>query len=189
MHSVQAACDHFGDARMGSASNAHNVCVSRNKGVATMYQYLFSHILFIDNDVTIPPDAIEKLVALDANVATGCVPTTVGDQPFIAVAQSVVRATMAITWRTRWFSGVQETEICGGACLLVRREVFGKVGFPWFRWPEFYTNNHYSFHSEDVDFCNRVLAAGLGPIMAHGDVRCGHSRVVDAASLIEEEHG
>ena len=33
----------------------------------------FSHILFIDNDVTVPPDAIARLVALDANVATGCV--------------------------------------------------------------------------------------------------------------------
>lgn len=173
---------------MGSTANAHNVCVSRNKGVTKLLGHdEFTHIMFVDNDVTIPDDAIGRLMSLDANVATGCVPTTVRDVPFIAVAQSVEPVTNAITWQRHWFSGARETEACGAACLLIRREVFGAIGFPWFRWPEYYVDARYYYHSEDIDFCNRVMADGLGPIMAHGDVRCGHQRNIDTSTLIRDE--
>lgn len=192
VQAAQAACDHFGEgAHLGSTSNAHNVCASRNKGVAQMLSRGFSHILFIDNDVTVPLDTISRLMALDANVATGCVPTTInGSSPlkaFITVAQHVEEGTNRITWYSKWFDGVRSTEACGGACLLVKRDVFEAIGFPWFQWPERYEGEAYSYFSEDVDFCNRVMAAGLGPIMADGAVRCGHERRINVASVIKEE--
>ena len=188
VQAAQAACAHFsGTAMMGFTKNAHNVCVSRNEGVAKMMSSDFTHILFVDNDVTIPIDAIERLMELDSNVATGCVPTTVSDRPFITVAQKFDPLTNAVTWQSAWFAGVRDTPICGGACLLVKREVFETLGFPWFRWPERLSGGCHAFTSEDVDFCVRVGAAGLGPIRAHGDVRCGHERRLNVASLIKDE--
>ena len=191
LHSAEEACRFYGDAKVGTTRNAHNVCVSRNMGVAKMLEHGFDHILFLDNDVTIEPNAIHNLVKLDANVATGCVPTTICEggrlATFLSVAQSVDSKTNAITWQRHWFDGVRDTEACGAACLLIRREVFDKLEFPWFRWPEFYEDGRYYFFSEDIDFCNRVMAAGLGPIRAHGQVRCGHSRGVNVADLIKEE--
>jgi len=184
LEAAKEACLHYGDAKVFSAQQAHNVCVTRNKGVAMFLKTDCSHLLFVDNDVIMPPDAIEKLVAVGANVVTGCVPSITNGQIFIMAATGYNKENREITWGTFWFDGVSEVPVCGCGCILIRREVFETLPFPWFRWPEYYTDEKHYYTSEDVTFCEDVIEGGLGPIMAHGDVRCGHLREVDLSDYV-----
>ena len=53
------------------------------------------------------------------------------------------------------------------------------MGYPWFVWPE--DKNL----GEDTEFCLRVNHKGFGPIMARGDLRCGHYKTVDMAFMVD----
>jgi GT2 family glycosyltransferase len=170
----------FQDASVIVVENRHNVCASRNEGVVKLLNTDADHLLFVDDDTTIPPDTIPLLLECDSPVATGCVPTIIDGRAVLAISERK----KDLQWRDRWFGGIQDIELCGAACLLIRRELFENMAFPWFTYPQFREKGKFSFFSDDVAFCRRVASEGHGPIKAHGDVRCDHTKVVHCASLI-----
>lgn len=183
---ITEACGYHGSSSIFIASNPHNVCVSRNMGIAVLLNSDHSHILFVDDDTTIPPETISLLEGLGANVASGCVPTTRNKPPFLFLTIASGCTEDGCTWRDHWFDGVVETPVCGGACMMVKREVFEKIGFPWFVYPQTYKDGILHYESEDIGFCRKINKLGLGPIMAHGNVRCGHTRLTDVAQFMTE---
>lgn len=176
---LSEACRRVG-ATWGHTVCPHSVDVARNQAVALAYGQHASHLFFVDNDTHIEVDALEKLLSLEAAVATGCTPTTsrfCGEhesEPFINIAMATTPDGRPIFLK-HWFNGPREALYCGASCLLVRMDVFAHVGFPWFAMRHEWDGRHYRNVSEDLDFCERVRRAGL-QIMAHGDVRCDHDR-------------
>ena len=184
VNAVNEACADYGDAVATIVRNRHTVCVSRNRGVAHLLKGIYSHILFVDDDTTIPVDTIKLLLECDSNVATGCVPTTIGGKAVLTVADC--EDGLGYQWRQEWFDGIVTTPACGGACMLIRRDVFTRMGFPWFTSPEFHEDGKHTWFSDDIAFCKKVCEYGIGPIMAHGNVRCGHTKLVNVEDFITD---
>lgn len=71
--------------------------------------------------------------------------------------------------------------------MLVQRDLFRRVGFPWFRWPQWLDDDGtLRQHSDDLDFCLRVLKGKHGIVYANPRVRCGHLKEVDLAEQFAE---
>ncbi len=178
--SVSQACKTHGDAAFTITKNRHNVCSSRNMGIATFLGSKATHLLFVDDDTIIPTDTISTLLECKAAVATGCVPTMIDGKPVLAVAKA--EDPPGYEWYDQWFDGIKDVPACGGACMLIDRIVLEKMEFPWFTYPEFYLGGKYSYHSDDVAFCKRISGDWL--IKAHGNVRCRHTKQVEVGSLM-----
>lgn len=161
----------------------YGVAIGRNRVVATFLASDCTHLLFIDDDVCIPPDTITRLVEADADIAGGC---------YVFLAEQGRRIVPSIAvrvdgdWVRQWFDGVIEADRVATGCMLIQRDVFGRVGNPgaWFQWPSWLNEDgHFESTSDDVDFCRRAKDAGCR-IVAHGNVRCGHFRRIDLGALV-----
>lgn len=190
LRAVEAACASLPGSSLQHMTCAHGRAVTCNKAVSIAKAGGFTHLLFVDNNTIIPPHGIESLLKLNARIATGCVPTTTvnasSTSPHLNVAICEDRGKPV--WRERWFAGIRETPFCEASCLLVRMDVFERIDFPWFRSVETWddSGNAYEMRHEDLDFCDRVTAAGM-IILADGNVRCGHWREVDVAEFVSDE--
>jgi GT2 family glycosyltransferase len=184
---MSAACRRVG-CDWGHTANHLSVCTSRNQAVALAKGAAASHLFMCDNDTHIPPGAIERLLDLNAAVATGCTPTTFrspdGDVPVINIADDCDEYGQPQFYR-EWFSGLRAVNWCGASCILIDMDVFDTVGFPWFSMDQDWDGRKYSCWSEDLSFCRKLHDHGIES-MADGDVRCRHDRRVECGALIPQ---
>lgn len=161
----------------------YGVALGRNRAVASFLQSDYSHLLFVDDDVVVPPNTINDLLECDSDIAAGC---------YVMLHPINRRATPVLTvfdgeqWATEWFDGVRDVEQAATGCMLICRDVFAKVGTPgeWFRWPSWLDDGGVLQHrSDDVEFCRQARDRGF-KIRAHGNVRCGHLRLIDLGCLL-----
>jgi GR25 family glycosyltransferase involved in LPS biosynthesis len=66
---------------------------------------------------------------------------------------------------------LQEIGGCGFGCVLVKKEVFSAIQYPWFFYHQALNHNHT--FSEDLDFCKKVLERGF-KIYADSSILCKH---------------
>jgi GT2 family glycosyltransferase len=156
---------------------------ARNRAVAAMLKADWTHLLFVDDDVRVDCDTVTKLLECDTDIAAGCY-VILREEGGAHIPVIAVKTDGA--WATDWWDGPRECDAAGTGCMLIRREVFAKVGQPgnWFRWPTWINEDgDLEGCSDDVDFCNRAKAAGCS-IAAHGNVRCNHFRNMDLTVLM-----
>ena len=149
----------------------------------------YDRLLMVDNDVTPPKDALVNLLEHDADCVSGfylhrnadnrpsdrtCVcrlyqPS--GEPYFNYTAESEYTKGELAGMRER---GENLVEIHGGGmgCILVKADVFVRVGYPWFDWVN-YADSRRGMLSEDLYFCEKLRNAN---IKRHVDARvaCGH---------------
>lgn len=182
---AMAACVHANskgvNTSFGYASSKYAVHVARNQAVGSMPDNA-THLLFVDNDISVQEDAIELLLQVPCDIAAGCyVQMNKRGKlwPHIAVMKDS-------EWlRERWDGVLEGVDCAGTGCMLIRREVFEALEFPWFQWPLSLAGGEVRQISDDVDFCNRAKDAGF-TIGAHGNVFCGHEKTIDSAVMISE---
>ncbi len=169
---------------MSIAKYPYGVAMCRNRGV---FDFLrderFDRLLFVDDDVLIPDHTITTLAAVDADIVFGCYGTVRINPIDGHFKTEVLIRPKGKDWLTDWFDGVIDADCGGGGCMMIRRDVFSKIGFPWFRWPEQLTPNDIAMQSDDGNFCDRALAVDC-TIKAHGNVRCGHNKTIDVSKLV-----
>lgn len=187
---MQAACRHA--AEIGRASgvaicreNKYGVAPCRNMGVGFMLaDKEYTHLLFVDDDVYVPPDTIAKLLDARKDIVGGCYASYYN-------AGDLNVETYVVAWDEnrkkirKWFKGLRRVAGVGTGCILIRRTVLEQIEFPWFRWGESWDGTNYEHWSDDLEFCNRAGKLGF-EIWAHGDVRCGHVKPVDIANFVTE---
>ena len=176
-------------ARVEVVESPYGPHIARNLSVASFLKGDDTHLLFVDDDVLVPAGVLVRLADHDVDVVAGCVPALkhIGGYavPYIAVRDGMKSPG---TWSTSWFDGLRETTGVGAACLLIRRQVLERLDFPWFRWEQEWNGGHYTYHTEDLDFCDRVRSLGFR-IYADGAVRCGHIKQVDVGAMIPSTAG
>jgi GT2 family glycosyltransferase len=186
---VKAAARHVAEIGRATAFLAihpckYGVAQARNMAVAEMLSDKCSHLFFCDDDVYVPENTISELVAMDKDIAGGCYPS-VKQNPGELKVETYVVVTENRKWIKHWFKGTRQVDAVGTGCVLIKRSVFEKMPFPWFRWGEHLIEGKYQQQSDDLDFCNRCRQKGI-EVWANGDIRCGHVKPVDVANFIVE---
>lgn len=120
----------------------------------------FDYLLSVDSDIVLPKDTLVKMLQHDKDLVTG------------VYIQRKHGAQIPEVYQLNSFGGVTNmsldqlatnslTEIagCGFGCVLVKKEVFAKVGYPQFEYHS--AVDHRFTVSEDVDFCRKSRDAGF----------------------------
>lgn len=162
----------------------YGVAACRNKAVDLFLRTSAERLLFVDDDVLLPVNAVTAMSVVDADITLGCYGFVRYDTKG-GFTKSISVCWHDKGWATDWFDGVVNADSGGGGCMMIRRHVFERCGFPWFDWREKRTDGGIELHSEDCEFCDRAAALGM-TIKAHGGVRCGHLKTLDVSKLFDK---
>jgi hypothetical protein len=142
-----------------------------------------SHLFFVDSDVVPSNDCIDKLLALNVPIATGC-------YPYLGIDGLIWLVGLKDKWGIYQFHKELpdepfEIDVCGAGCLLIRRDVFDSIEGPWFKFAELESSYSIRHYEEDIYFCEKAKAANL-KIICDPRVKCGHFKTVDLKIFMEQ---
>ena len=165
-----------------------NIAQNRTKGVMGAIQ---NHnprwIFFVDDDMVVPADTIIRLIEADRDIVSGfCV---MRKRPFSPCAY------IRNDDNEKFYDPIKdwpddtliEVDAVGGACMLIKAEVFNNIKRPWFH---FYSDRDMDM-GEDIFFCRKAKRKGYkiwldtGLIIGHvGD--CAYT-IFDYLSFREQQ--
>lgn len=140
----------------------------------------YTHLFMVDSDEAIPIDTVERLLKLDAPLATGCYPAKCGTSIKWALAYKGTDGHYRLIDKLTDSSAPFAVDAGGAGCLLIRRDVFDKVTYPWFRWIE---NDDGTQMSEDIHFFDKCVNAGIRCI-ADPTVLVRHYKTMDLLGIM-----
>lgn len=125
-----------------------------------------THILFFDSDMTLPSNGLQMLLEDDKDIVGGlCFTRRLPVEP--TVYESIIKEDKELYRNLYSYprDSVFETDATGGACLLVKKDVFLKMEHPWFEF-----KHHFG---EDIYFCRKAKELGY-KIWVDSRVKVGH---------------
>jgi FkbM family methyltransferase len=127
----------------------------------------FDYLFAVDHDVTFKPDTLKKMLQHDVDMVAGIYRQRTPDQHIEIYDLNQQRMKMeALVGR-----GLVQIGGCGFGCVLVKKEVMVKVGYPQFEYHP--ALDHNNTISEDNDFCKKAANAGFS-IWCDPSILCGH---------------
>jgi len=156
---------------------------ARNRAVNIFLQNeQFTHLFFLDDDVIPPDDCIDKLLSLKAPITSGIYPLispvgiqwSVGERgldPQPNRGKYVYKLVDRLKSHTEPF----EADMAGTGCLLIRRDVFDKLEWPYFKTLSFKDGSRMT---EDTYFFERTFEAGI-KLIIHPEIQCSHNKTID----------
>ena len=143
--------------------------LARNQIVDIAQQQRASHLMFLDTDMTFPPDTLQRLIAHDKDIVSGLyferyAPYRPMLRQRFEDGYSLVNYPPA---------GLVECDALGAGCILIRMEVFQKLAKPCFEYRLSTSGIKETFLTEDIVFCERARKAGF-KIFCDTSIRCGH---------------
>jgi len=147
--------------------------MARNEAARMFLESDAGYLWFVDADMAIPGDTLERLLGMDASMASGvCFRKMPGDDKLSAVCRVDEEGETVFYRESEIPEGVFEADGVGAACLLIRRDVVEACveAAPGGR-PFVYC--HEPVISEDLWFCNIAKSLGFR-IMIDGGARVGH---------------
>jgi len=140
----------------------------------------FNGILFVDSDMILPKDTLEKLMAYNKDIITGVYikkddnnEVTIYKRKEETVGQPVNNysfRTITKEEMTNIPSNIIEINACGFGCILVKMSVFKKLTKPYF---DFNFTPGYDRISEDFYFCSKAEESKI-KIYAALNIQAGH---------------
>jgi FkbM family methyltransferase len=127
----------------------------------------FDYLFAVDHDVTFAPDTLKKMLYHDKDVVSGIYRQRLPVQAIEIYDLNQRRMDIS------QLVGKPLVQIggCGFGCVLVKKEVMVKVGYPQFEYHP--ALDHNNTISEDNDFCRKVSKAGFS-IWCDPSILCGH---------------
>ena len=135
------------------------------------YDYLFA----VDHDVTFAPDTLKKLLEHDKDYVTGVYRQRLDPEVIEIYGLDNLRKP---AYSELYGKGLVEIGASGFGCVLVKRDVFVNVGYPYFVYKD--AIDHKDTFSEDLDFCTKARSKGH-KLYVDPSIVCGHigTRVFD----------
>ncbi len=150
------------------------VSMNRNRLVRCALERGSSHILFIDNDQTFQPSAIQRLIDADKDIVGAMYNARgVPGKPVVSTIKLVDPATDPNKGEivTSEFSAqLFKTFSLGTGFLLIKTDVFRKMQSPWFVDGE---DEKGECFTEDVEFCKKAHKAGFD-VWCSPTIKVGH---------------
>lgn len=167
----------------------YDVATARNRIAQKSLDLGADYVLMVDNDVTLPKDALVKLLENAKEVNLGYYPHRGSDNRYngrtcICKLKDVhgkeyyhyplESEYTANEMHILADAGVTKIIVHGGGmgCALIRTDVFRKTSYPWYDWVN-YGDANRGMLSEDLYFCSLCRASKI-PIYADVRVGCGH---------------
>ena len=167
----------------------YDVATARNRIARLAMDLETDYVLSVDNDVTLPENALKNLLENDKDVCVGyyahrdkdnlyrgrtCIcklKDEEGKEYYHYPLESEYTAEELLEMKN---AGVNAFEIHGGGmgCALVKTSVFKRLEYPWYDWVN-YGDKNRGMLSEDLFFCVLCRSNGI-PIYADARVGCGH---------------
>ncbi|GIV82780.1 MAG: hypothetical protein KatS3mg051_2134 [Anaerolineae bacterium] len=123
----------FGRCDAPRGTKYQDLCAKHNEARTMVLDGGYDAVLFVENDMVVPPDTLERLCAVDADVAYGLYVSRHGWNRWLAfhsihgyggVSYSQDPERMRAVWGT-----VSETLGVGMGCTLIHRHVLERIGF------------------------------------------------------------
>lgn len=125
------------------------VAASRNRGIRAALDLSPDHILFLDSDMSFPPDALERLISADKDIVGANY--VMRNQPHKSLAIPLGR-------EAQYVSGLVEVEGLPGGLVLLNPKVFHTMEQPWFETPPV---DGGELKGEDYHFFDKARALGF----------------------------
>lgn len=134
-----------------------------------------THILFVDSDMRFPMSTLERLLA--------------HDKPIVACNYSTRKfpiQPVAFSNDENWdrvetkpdSTGLEPVASIGMGIMLIKAEVFDKIGMPYFMIG--YSQKSHAYTGEDIYFCRKARAAGYEVLVDHDlSKEIGHTGAID----------
>lgn len=151
--------------------------MARNYMVEAFMETDCTHLFMVDADTIPPGDTIDRLLAIDADVATGITPIMNKEgklsNVFVEKEKEGRGTPLTLDEVAKKKAPFPITGV-GLACALIKREVFEKLEKPvysslWFQNGEFIEG--------DIHFVGKALEAGF-KVMADPSIICGHVKQI-----------
>lgn len=148
-----------------------SIVQNRNKIIQHVSEKKYDYLFFVDTDVLLPEDAIEKLLSVNQAIASGIYLGAIPMQGTVKIApiiydfgdkEDYVKAVPMNHVMKDW---VFEIAACGFGCCLIKREVLEKVKLRY---------NKETQAGEDTCFCFDARKQHKYHIFANTGVKCIH---------------
>lgn len=140
----------------------------------------FTHLFLLDSDTEPPLDCLDRLLILNVPLASGCYPVLMPNGLHWAIANKNRDGHYRLLERLISIDEPFEADAGGAGCLFIKRDVFDKVHWPWFKWIE---NKDGSQVSEDINFFKKCNDAGLR-VTFDPQVICNHFKQLNLTALM-----
>lgn len=129
------------------STRGYNTSENRNYIAAKAIKNECDYLFFIDDDMILPEDTLEKLLAHKKDIVGGVYMTKYEEQEPVVEYLDDKRP-----------NGLFEVKALGTGSLLIKTNVFKKLSQPWFKY-EWYDNGMVK-RSHDWIFCEDAINAG-----------------------------
>lgn len=167
----------------------YDVATARNKVAQKAIDLGTDFVLMVDNDVTLPKNALELLLQDSRDVCLGyyahrgadnlyngrtCICKLKDENGKEYYHYPLESEYTAAEMKALINAGITKLECHGGGmgCALIRTDVFKRLSYPWYDWVN-YGDANRGMLSEDLYFCSLCRASKI-PIYADVRVGCGH---------------
>ena len=112
----------------------------------------FDMVLFVDSDMTLPRETLERMVSANVDIVSG-VYVKKNDEKTIPVAmiKELGKEPRYLTPSEISGNGMMEVDAVGFGCVLVKTEVLKRIGYPQFQYRQALEVKNTT--GEDIDFC------------------------------------
>ena len=164
--------------------------MARNRIAADALNAHYDFVMMVDNDITLPQDALKHLLEHGADFAIGYYLNR------YARGENRYTTLYKPGWGWNMFDAAELAQLReqgefripvkggGMGCSLLRTSVFERLQFPWFKWTDtsfdryeaadaYGCSDKFQSGGEDINFCNSCHDAGI-EIIADTRVACGH---------------
>lgn len=154
---------------------------ARNEIVKEFLKSDCSHLFWLDADTVPPPDALKRLLRVN--------------QPIVSAITAIVehdpkRSNDSNGFYKKWNCVAKDTGVhvqpntgvlpiigAGGSCILVKRAVYEKLKYPWYRTMYEDDNGKECLVGEDIGFVAKAVGQGFSAYAETG-VICAHEKSI-----------
>jgi len=148
---------------------------AKNMAVAKALDDAYDYLFFVDSDLILPSDTLERLLRLNTDIAAGWSVLGINDQRTNIYSFNSVNSSYDFVPHRKLPSGITIVDAIGFACVLVRTSVFRALEYPYFVHTE-YANR--AVLNEDIYFCDKLRRLSLPRIMCDTGLRMGNLKSV-----------
>ena len=152
-----------------TVAHGQSPAASRNKMIEAALEHDCTHIMFLDDDMQFPSNALMQLLSHDVDIVSGYYVM----RPF--PHQGLIFDYAEGNGKCHWYevsddeTGLREVVASGLGCVLFKTHVFENLEKPWVRLGEIDKDEW----CDDIGLFNRIRAAGF-KIHMDLDLQCGH---------------